>query len=66
MTIRASLQDLAALKAGGYTVERWNETGWVLRDSDGASLMIGDYGSIAPSQWEAVAEGLARIAQDSR
>jgi hypothetical protein len=28
--------------------------------------MIGDHGCVAPTQWEAVAEGLSRIAQDER
>lgn len=68
MSGRARLVDLAELKQHGYKVERFNDPdgGWCLLDSDGANLMIGDHGCVAPTQWEAVAEGLSRIAQDAR
>jgi hypothetical protein len=73
--IRANLEDLARLKQHGYTVERFTGRGggWMLLDHhdpdiwpEGAQLMIGEHGGIAPTQWEAVAEGLERIAQDER
>jgi hypothetical protein len=68
---RVTLTELATLKQHGWKVERFDprdaSLGWVLLDPDGDSRMIGEsYGCIAPTQWEAVAEGLARIAQDER
>ncbi len=64
--VRASLQDLAALKRAGYRVEK-SGAGWeLLEPEEGAALMIASYGCLAPTQWEAVAEGLSRIEQDER
>jgi hypothetical protein len=68
---RASLQDLATLARHGYEVFR-SDPGWLLlapregRETELShrALMIGDHGCLSPTQWEAVAEGLARIAQD--
>lgn len=66
----ATLTDLATLKAAGYTVAKLDsgcgpvEGAWTLTGPDGDALMIGDHGGVAPTQWEAVAEGLARIAAD--
>jgi hypothetical protein len=37
--------------------------GWTLQDADSAYLMIGDYGCIAPTRAEAIAEGRARAAR---
>lgn len=62
---RATLQDHARLKEFGFRVERYGN-GWCLLDPDGAALMIASYGCMAPTQWEAVAEGLERIAIDER
>jgi hypothetical protein len=60
---RATLQEIATLQRHGYTVERLSvEGGWLLLDADGATLMVADYGCVSPTQWEAVAEGLERIA----
>lgn len=63
---RATVENLATLKQHGYKVWTDNGRDWELHDSDGDSLMIGDHGCVAPTQWEAVAEGLRRIAQDAQ
>lgn len=65
--MKASIEDEALLKQHGYTVERWGDDGgFVLFDTDGAGLQIEGYGGIAPTRWEAVAEGLRRIRTDAR
>lgn len=63
-----TLPDLARLREHGYKVEHYTGTGggWMLVDPDGDNLMIGNHGCVAPTKWEAVAEGLRRIAQDER
>lgn len=52
----------------GYKVEALNphdkSKGWVLLDPDGAYLMIGSFGGVAPKQ-EAELEAYRRIAQDT-
>ena len=77
---RAALQDFATLKQHGYLVEQADSGlgptgGWTLRhvpsdDECGPDyrgyLMIGDHGCTSPTQWEAVAEGLKRIEDDTR
>ncbi len=55
--------DQAELERHGYRVRRYGP-GWTLLDADGAPLLIGDHGSVAPRQVDAVAEGLRRIALD--
>jgi hypothetical protein len=73
MANNASLRDLAQLKQHGYEVKHsgngWlllaPRDGWETEDSHRA-LMIGPHGCLSPTQWEAVAEGLERIAQDTR
>jgi hypothetical protein len=69
---RAALADIAAVQAEGYRVMREPDVfgtpvgpGWVLVDPDGAYLLIGDHGHVAPTKWEAVAEGLSRVAQNA-
>lgn len=62
MSTRASLQDMAAVKRSGMTVDRYGDAGWTLTDVEGAYLMVGDHGCVAPTQWECVAEALSRIA----
>jgi hypothetical protein len=70
---RATLQDLATLKRHGYETLRI-DAGWLLlAPRDGwetelshRALMIGEHGCLSPTQWEAVAEGLGRIAADAR
>lgn len=62
--MRAALSDVARLRRGGYRVEPFGRE-WTLLDADGAHLMIGEHGCVAPTQWEAVAEGLERIGMDS-
>lgn len=66
--VRASLPDLAKLREHGYTVEAFTGRGggYTLTDPDGDHLMIGSHGCIAPTQWEAVAEGIARIDADTQ
>lgn len=59
--MRASSADLLKLARAGYRVERHGDLGWVLLDPDGASLQIAGWGGVAPTQWEAVAEGLHRL-----
>jgi hypothetical protein len=61
-----SLQDRATVKQHGYRIERYGDRGWMLLDPDRYNLMIGNYGQVAPTEWEAYAEALRRIAQDSR
>ena len=70
--MRASLTDLSKLREEGYQVGRAPDAfgkptndGWTLKH-DGDLLMIGEHGCISPTQWEAVAEGLRRIAQDKK
>jgi len=70
---RATIQHHAKLKAEGYKVQPCGTDlrGWTLTHDDGcgngpANLMIGAHGCIAPTQWEAVAEGLSRIDDDHR
>ena len=60
--MRSSIQDMAAIKRAGYSTERWGAHGWILRDPQGASVQITGHGSVAPTQWECVAEALDRIA----
>jgi hypothetical protein len=67
---RATLTDHANLKENAYAVVR-DAAGWRLTHDDGegngpAGLMIGGYGQVAPTEWEAVAEGLKRIEDDQR
>ena len=67
---RATLHDLAVIRRHGYAVEPLDSGhgpapgAWILRDPDGSPLMIGSHGCVAPTQWEAVAEGLTRIDRD--
>jgi hypothetical protein len=61
----ASVVERAKVAAHGYVVERYGK-GWVLKDPDGAELMIGDHGCVAPTRWECIAEAVARIEQDER
>jgi len=70
---RATIQHHAKLKAEGYRVQPCGTDlhGWTLTHDDGcgngpANLMIGSHGCVAPTQWEAVAEGLSRIDDDHR
>lgn len=65
---RATLNDEAALREHGYTVEPYHNGlgvprggGFVLRDPDGYVLMVAGHGGVSPTRWEAVAEGLRRI-----
>jgi hypothetical protein len=72
MSVRASLADHARLREHNYKVEAFTGRGggYVLLDfndpidPEGDALGIGGHGCIAPTQWEAVAEGLKRIEQD--
>lgn len=66
MMARANLTDMATLKTHGYTTPRLGNLGWQLLDPEGHELMIAGYGCIAPTQWEAVAEGLHRIQMDEQ
>lgn len=69
-----SLIDLAGLRDRGLQVVRHTDAlgnasvrhGWGLLDMTGEApvwLLIGSHGCVSPTQWEAVAEGLGRIAQ---
>lgn len=53
-------------RAYGYTVERYGPGEWLLRDPDGAQLMVANYGGLAPTQGAAILEAYTRIAQDAR
>ena len=75
--MRATLQDEATITDNGYSVNRVLGLGgvpavhqgrpiWELLDPDGDNLSIGSGGCGSFTRWEAVAEGLARIAQDQR
>ncbi len=64
--MRATLQDHARLAQHGYSTGRWGQHGWTCQDADGAYLLIGSHGCCAPTQWEAVAEGLLRIWDNER
>jgi hypothetical protein len=70
--MRATNGDLLALARAGYRVELADcgmgpvPGSWVLLDPDGDCLLIGDHGMIAPTQWEAVAEGLHRLEEERR
>lgn len=67
-----NLLQLAALKSAHLAVEPFDASdharGWTLLDrnnpddGDGAALMIGGHGCVSPTRWEAVAEGLGRLA----
>lgn len=68
---------LGRLRREGYVIERFDGLwihgrtsrrlhGWMLLDPDGAQLMIGEHGGVAPTKDEAIAEGLRRIAADER
>jgi hypothetical protein len=61
----ARVVERAKVAAHGYVIERYGK-GWVLKDPDGAELMIGDHGCVAPTRWECIAEAVARIEQDER
>ena len=61
--MRASITDEATVKAAGYTVAAYGDHGYTLIDPEGDYRMIAGYGHVAPTRWEAVAEGLRRIAQ---
>lgn len=57
-------------EANGYTVRKFypagdSRQGWELLDSDGANLMIGGFGHVAPRKSEAVLEAYRRIVQDA-
>lgn len=59
--MRATLVELAKIRAHGLLVERYGD-GWTLKhEATGGYLMIGDHGQVAPTQWEAAAEALRRI-----
>lgn len=70
---QASLVDLATLKQHRWTVVTQTEwsggkpdgSDWLLLDPDGDPRFVGDYGCVSPTKWEAVAEGLRRIADES-
>jgi hypothetical protein len=70
---RAGLTDFAKLKEHGYEIERL-DGGWALlapregweTETSHRALMVGGHGCLSPTLWEAVAEGLKRIDQDSR
>ena len=67
--MRATLEDEATLRAGGYKVEPLDcglgpcDGAFVLIDPAGEEASINGYG-ISDTRWEAVAEGLKRIKQD--
>lgn len=66
---KTTLQDLAKIKAHGYTVHKFGKA-WILTHSSEpnifrGALMVGDHGALSPTKWEAVAEALARIELDS-
>jgi hypothetical protein len=63
--MRATLQDLATLKRSGYSAEKYGDIGWLLLGPEGESLQIAGFGGVCPHQWQAVAEGLARITLDT-
>lgn len=74
MSTRATVADMATLKAHRYSVQQERflvkgghvKYGWTLTGPDGYPLLIDGHGGVSPTQWEAVAEGLARIELDER
>lgn len=67
--MRATLEDEATLRAGGYKVQPYDggfgpcHDAFVLIDPAGDEASINGYG-ISETRWEAVAEGLARVKRD--
>jgi hypothetical protein len=50
----------------GYSVSRHGDKGWTLQDGEGAYLMIGSHGGVAPRKFDAELEAYRRIEEDSR
>lgn len=59
---RPNLQDEARIHAAGYVVQSHGK-GWTLAETADPTgyLMVGPYGCVSPTRWEAVAEALSRI-----